>query len=270
MDFKKECSGFVVDKKSKQFGILAGIDFMENTVSILTEDGSVTAKYENVLFLETIGKVGDKILIDHDVVESFDGRYFELELVNGGKEVQLYLLNKQLKRVKLSDLIEKERIHIIETIAKYIGNVYTLEPLKGVDFNIKIVRTKDDLVYYYACNNKVNEEIDLIKVVFVGNDLLPEEDYKRLTASYKEYLDMLKKNIITEVTPRELQKYVTDIMYGRKTVEPKAPEKAPEKCCGECEDCNGKCDCNCECDCEDNDTCPDCGKPWDNCDCEDW
>src|SRR5690606_6499815 len=69
----------------------------------------------------------------------------------------------------------------------------------------------DSNTYYYACNNKEEKEIDLIKVIFIGTQLI-EEKYERLTVPYEEFEDMVNDNVITEVSPHQLQQYAINKM----------------------------------------------------------
>ena len=266
-----QLNGFVFDSESGVIGAVAGVDFIKQTITILTDDDTtVVAKLANAEFLETLGAIGGVGVINHDVVETTSGQLYELEAV-GTDEVQLHLLGKKLERVETGDVIKRTDLHVLAPYVTVLGSIFQLEPAPAVEFNVIVVRkqTDDGIVFFYACNNVEREEVDLIKVVFVGHHLLKEETYQRITVSHEEYLELIESGKVVETSPQALQNYVTGLMYGQK-------EEAVAKCC-DIEDIGDFEDEDCECyeadveeedfD-EENETCEECGEDLEDCDCE--
>lgn len=255
-----QLNGFVADKENGIIGAVAGVDFIKQTISILTDDEEIfVVSLGNVEFLEEIGAIGQVGVINHDVVGTADGKLYEIVLVDKNS-VQLHLLNKKLERVEAGDVIAKTDLHVLAPYVEVLGNLYELEPENVVDFNIKVVRknTEDGVVFFYACNNVEREEVDLIKVVFVGHQILKEETYQRITVSHDEYLELVENGVVIETDPSALLNYVTGLMYGKSEV---AVDVEDEDFEDDFED-------------EDEDLeeeyCEECGETVDNCDCSEW
>lgn len=82
------------------------------------------------------------------------------------------------------------------------------------DFNIKIIKLTNkngEVEYFYACNNKKENVIDLISVAFIGHQLV-ETDYKRQTMNEESYLQLVSLGVISDVTPYELQRFAQSQM----------------------------------------------------------
>jgi hypothetical protein len=209
-----QLNGFVFDSESGVLGAVAGVDFIKQTITILTdEDTQIVAQLANVEFLEELGAIGGVGIINRDVVETADGKLYEIVKVSE-KTVQLYLLNNKLERVEAGDEIEKVDLHVLAPYVTVLGNIHELEPQEVVDFNIKVVRKQfeDEIVFFYACNNVDAEEVDLIKVVFVGHHLLKEENYMRITLSHDEYLEQIENGSLKETDPSALITYMNGLM----------------------------------------------------------
>ncbi len=192
---------FAYDKESKVIGGVAGIDFIKQTLTILTDDDDlVVAKLSDVEILAKIGYIGEIGIINHDVLQTLDGKQYEIELQEDGVTLQMHLLNNKLERIEAGAFLKVSELNELKPYVELVGNIYELQfNVKTVDFNITIVRSflGGEYRYHYACNNKDNEEVDLIKVVFIGSQLLEEEEYKRVLHTVLEeviYLsDMVEK-----------------------------------------------------------------------------
>jgi len=266
-----QLNGFAFDKESDAIGAIAGVDFINQTMTILADDDEmIVASMKNVVFLENIGYIGKQGVVNHDVLQTTDEKLYEIILLADGN-VQLHLLNRKLERVEAGDIITKEDLHTLEHYVTLVGNKYELEPEQSVDFNIVVVREntpENGITYYYACNNAEVEEVDLIKVVFVGHQLLEEEKYERITMSHEEYLDAVDAEMLKEVGQNELLNYVTGLAYGKKSSVAKTNVEVDDL--DECEDfCDDEDSDNCDGDSLD-DFCDECGNHEYDCECNDW
>lgn len=267
----QQLNGFAFDTESNALGAIASVDFENQTIVILTdEEDRVKAKLENVRFLEQIGFIGENGIINHDVLATADGTLYEIVLQEDGKSVQLHTLDNKLNRVEAGDVFGKEDLSALEPYVVLVGNINELEPAPLVDFNIKVVRSQlfhEDVTYFYACNNAENEEVDLIKVVFIGHHLLEETTYERFTLTHEQYVEAVEGGTITETTPQNLMNYVTGMAYGKS--QPMVARELDEEEDLEDEDFED----------EDNDAltdeeieeslahCDECGKHEDHCEC---
>jgi hypothetical protein len=202
------------------FGDVASIDFLTNSVTVKDSDGEFhTANIDKVERLDYLGKFKGQNLFNRDVLKTYDGKLFEIEAQEDGM-IQLHLLDKRLNRVEGGKKFDKFDIYKVTPHVVVVGNYFQLlQDIETVDFNIKIVRMAEDAFYnyYYACNNKAKGTIDLIKVIYMGSVLLPEEDYERIEMAYDTYLDFVDNGTITIASPRELQNYVTGVTYNGKS-----------------------------------------------------
>lgn len=294
MEFKK-FEGLVYDVEKEVIGVLALTNNLTGEVVIATDDGEVKSHLDNLMKLEKIISIGDAKIVDGDVFSKpsdAEENLWEISLLNDDKVV-LHLLDKGLNRVETGTPFDKsELVKLIPTFLTLEGHILELDvpEEKVVDFNIKIVKSVENskVEYMYACNNKVAEQVDLISVVFVGSELLEEEDYKRLTMSHEEYLEFVERGYLVESTPQELQNYVIKLMSGQ------VATQSEERICGvncgcsvyceedmydeedeyEDEDFEDEEDCDCDfCktlkyeDDDFEDTCYDCGEYHEDCDC---
>ena len=295
MKFQK-FEGLVYDEATEVLGLLVSINHLTGKATIAVEDGEMITDLENLVMLEKIAEIEGEDIVNRDVLYATittttnEDKLWEIELLDNGNVV-LHLLDEKLNRVETGVPFEASRLELlVPEILMLKGNIYELEikEEKTVDFNIKIVKqvTNEGIEYMYACNNKEEEEVDLIKVVFVGSNLLEEEEYKRFTVTHEEYLEYIELEILMEVTPQELQNYVTGLMYGYKAEKDVNTE---EKNCGVNCDCSVFCEEEIEeeydetveeeeedypCDCDicrgeylNDDICNDCGEYHEDCDC---
>lgn len=275
----QQLNGFAFDTETNVLGAIASVDFLKQTVTILTdEDEQVVAKLDNVKFLEQIGYIGNNGIINHDVVTTADGTLYEIVLQEDGQNVQLHVLGNKLERIEAGDVIAKTDLTVLEPYVTFVGNINELEPVALVDFNIKVVRSQlfhEDITYFYACNNAELEEVDLIKVVFVGHQLLEETAYERFTLTHEQYVEAVEGGTITETTPQNLMNYITGLTYGvssRFETEEFEEEYYEDEDEVEDEEVSEDCDCiDCRLAREDEvDSCEDCGEDEEDCECNDW
>ena len=276
-------NGMIYDKENELFGSLAGVNFLNGTIIIAVEtgeeDGEVVLvedlKMEDVEFLPLISFDGTAI-ISRDVL-AIDGKLYEIELLEDNK-ITLHLLNEELERVLTGwsipmELAEKELNRIkenkeVELVANFyeIGGVFEEEEVEeeeyDFNFDVKVAkRNKDGYIeYLYACNDKKNEQIDLITVVFVGAEIL-DNAYERQTISYDEFEALLESGAIQEVGQGELRNYALGMLHGNTAptdvVEEDYEEEEEEE------------DCDCEyCTSVEDDICQDCKSYVEDCDCD--
>lgn len=213
MNLNELGNGLVWDEKSDSIGSILALDFGTQIASIEDSFGEVLlAHLEDLTFLELIGEINEVSVYNHDVLKTVNGQLFEIELLGNKQNVTLFSLNEDLERTGTADSLHKDDIEEAYSYMSVLGSIYEVELEEDkLDFNIKIVRDtfdEDGIVYYYACNNKEEDEIDLIKVVFIGSQLLKEEDYERVTISYDDYLGALGDGELEEATPQMLMDFV--------------------------------------------------------------
>lgn len=282
----KELEGFAFDKESKELGAIASIDFQKQTMKILTDNEVVVvARLEDVVLLENLGYMGEEGIINHDVLKTVDGRLFEIELQEDEKSFVLHSIDSKLNRNDEGEATSTPLANL-SSLGRYlslVGNIFELEPEEDlINFNIVIVRTSIDgeFGYAYACNNAEKEEIDLIKVLFIGHHLLEEESYNRETITHEEYLEYLEDGTLKEVTPNELMNYVTGATFGQgKSILLGSQERGIRVSSLESDDDIGdepeeeEDDCDCS-DCRQSrgevNYCAECGEEEDECDCKGW
>jgi len=246
-------------------GEIAEVSFIKHTVTLVDFDGKHhVVKRDTVTVLVELGEINGEMVYDRDVVQSLisDDKY-ELVLQEDGKNVQVHLLDEKFNRVEAGELIAIDEISSLGVYVDfYGGNIFELLQLQDKkedeksNFNVNIVKSYKDgsYEYYYACNDKSNEVVDLIKVLYMGHQLLKEESYSRVELSYDQYHSMIKDNELQEVSPQELLNYVTGATYNSKSDEvedlgkysSESDEEKGEDLTDNCEDCllqNDDCDC---------------------------
>ncbi|UGO48070.1 hypothetical protein PQE73_gp229 [Bacillus phage vB_BanS_MrDarsey] len=213
----------VFDTKQKKLGGIVEVSFLKNTYTLETEqDGKVvniTTKIEDAIVLSELGHMGGEVIFEGDVFVSKaqEPVKYEIEKLEDGTLV-LHKLNKRLEREKSGEPFTPEKLSDFAPYLELFGNIYALQSQRPqVDFNIRVVRQviNGEVSYAYACNNKLEESVDLLAVVFVGHQLLEEEDYTRITLPYEGYLESIERGVIKEVNPQELANYVTGKAMGR-------------------------------------------------------
>lgn len=237
-----ECLAF--DEEHNVLGSIIGIDLIDDTVIIVDKEGDeYIVDKDKVTLLEVIGEFDDCIVYNKDVFVDENNKLVELSLVEN-RIVRMYELDRKLQRVRILHSFYKDDLAYYLEGYDFVGNKFEIETEEDFEFNIKLIRKgrSGDVTYYYVCNNKEKGEIDLIKVIFIGHKLIEEENYERITMSYDEYLDLINSDEYKEVNPQELLNYVVAVTY--------------EEDIDEEED-------------VDNLICEDCGKSFDECEC-DW
>lgn len=282
MDIQKlvEFNGVLLIKEDATYGSLAGVNFLNQTINVVTEgeNGELELyeglKIDDVEFVEFICELGDEIVMNRDIIAIANNNY-EIEILED-RNVTLHLLNDELERVMTGNPIPFNDVtkHFAKITqmanVEVVGNMYEVNLLAeeiedeevgiSFDFDIKIAKEVKDgyIQYLYVCNNKEKEEIDLINVVFVGAEIL-DGTYKRETISYDEYEAMVLNGRLTEVSQGELRNYALGMLHvGKPTVIEDEDGFEYEE-----ED-----ECDCEyCLAENNEQCRDCGEFVEDCDC---
>lgn len=209
----------VYNKETNQLGLVVEASFLKNTYTVQVDDDEfITVNMEDALVLQELGTVGADTVYENDVLVSRTTDYeYEIVTQEDGTLI-LHLLDGKYNRVKHGASFPKSEIGKLAEDLELLGSIHLLkEDLPTVDFNIVVVRrvVNGEVSYAYACNNRLEEEVDLISVVFVGHQLLEEEDYTRVSLPYEGYLESVERGLIKEVNPQELANYVTGLMYGR-------------------------------------------------------
>lgn len=284
------------DKVKKVFGAIAEVSFIKGTITLSDgEDELHECQIDNVIELKKVGVLnGQDVVYNHDVLGGHgnnEGKLWEVELKEDNKMV-LHLLDRKLNRVETGEEFEVALFSDLSDTLTLIGSKYEIEVKALVDFNIRIVRQNVDgeITYFYACNNKDNEEIDLIKVIYMGSKLLEEESYQRVTISHEDYLARVEKGHLKEVGANELQNYVMGMTYQPTKQDVKdmvvlkpaydtyneqddENEEDEDEFENELDEDEEQCECN---DCRkarakhDEDICEKCEVPEEDCDCELW
>ncbi|QPK89751.1 hypothetical protein IEN91_04740 [Bacillus velezensis] len=212
-------NGLLYIKEEGILGSFAGIDLTTGTVKIYVDDNIYEADIEAVEKLDHVMKLhdgdGELDVYVGDVFVGADKKYI-VKLVDGYRFIKY--LDDNLNEIPIIGVgiglpINELEEDFKEGKVQLLGNIVELK--RTPDFNVKIARKfKDgDTTYYYVCNNKEENLIDLIKVVFVGADIL-DGDYTRKTITYFEYLDLIESGELKEVDPMELANYALGVMHG--------------------------------------------------------
>lgn len=207
------------DKSKKVFGAIAEVSFIKGTITVSDGDDILhECEISNVIELKKVGVLNGKdVVFNHDVLGGHgvnEGKMWEVELKEDNKMV-LHLLDRKLNRLKTGDEFDVLAFSDLSDTLTLIGSKYEIEVAPLVEFNIRIVRQNmgGEITYFYVCNNKDKEEIDLIKVIYMGSKLLEEEAYQRVTMSHEDYLSRVEKGHLKEVGANELQNYVMGMTY---------------------------------------------------------
>lgn len=267
----KKAIGYV--EQDDLLGAVVGVDFRRNNVTLIDGDGKESVYDSNLIeFLEEVFELNGMTIFNKDVISEDGEKLYQVELHDSG-QVQLHLLSDKLEIVASGDKFTQDEVsEVVLRGMGLVGNIYELlsELPQAPDFNIKTVREFEDgnVTYFYACNNKEKEEIDLIKVLFVGHHLLEEEDYTRITLSHEVYLDSINSGTLKEINPQELMNYITGISsFKEDEVDDEEPVDDWEVKCGYEKECLlGDRDCQCK----ENEGCTNCGADNYNCDCNLW
>lgn len=208
----------IYSKEQNTVGNIVELSLLKKTYTIETEEEThITVTFDEAVPLHYLGELDETPVYNGDVFAGKNGLDYEIELLENGTLV-FHELDKKLNRVTTGTPFYPEQLKEFEGHVDFFENIHVLKGNKPqIDFNVRVVRQvlNGEVSYAYACNNKLEEEIDLMSVVFVGHQLLEEEDYTRVSLPYDGYLDSIERGLIKEVNPQELANYVTGLMYGR-------------------------------------------------------
>jgi hypothetical protein len=273
--FNKKILGYV--EKADTLLPVKAVDIIEQTVTLVDEDGETAViPMSEVELLQELGEFQGRAVFNRDVFQRKDDKLIEVELQDDGTVV-FHVLNDKLERELSGTKVDAQTtFDRIDRHATLIANIYELEVIEeeayDFNFNIKVVKDYNGqfYTYYYACNNKQNEEIDLIKVVFVGHNLIEEEDYIRKTVSYEEFAELVHTQELEDVSQQELANYAYGVLAGVNNVEEDDFEEDFEEEDWEEEDLEQE-----EEESFDYPTTPkeltcDCGETFKNCTCSPW
>lgn len=213
--------GLVYFEEGNVFGYVKDVDVLERSVTINTGEIEMELHLDEVEFLPLIGTFNGVVVVDGDVFKAVnnngDELYYQINLQKDEINVVFHLLDENLEKLESGEEFDKSLLESIFCEAlEHVGNIHEIKNenlQEEVDFNIKVVKDGHN-IYYYACNNTVEETVDLIKVVFIGANLL-EEEYSRTTVDYDEYLEYIATGFVTEVSTQELQEYAYGVMSGK-------------------------------------------------------
>lgn len=217
--FNKQVIGYV-EKEDILLAVRA-VDLITQEVTLQDVEGeAVTFPMSEVELLPEIGVFEGVTIFNRDVFQREDGRFLEIVLQEDGN-VAIYLLSKELEREQSGTPANPEQyLKRIEGFVKLVANIHEIEAIEEYDFNFNVKVVKDFngkfYTYYYACNNKDKEEIDLIKVVFVGHQLIEEEAYERTTVSHEDFVELLHTKQLIDVSQQELANYAYGVLQGVK------------------------------------------------------
>lgn len=226
----KKAFGYV-DSKGL-FGEVLSINLQNDEVSLkATFDESeevMTFDYDDVEILPQIFYLDDIVedIYSKDVFINRDNSRMYMIDLKDENTISFELLGDNLEPTGLVSHIKlnNNSAEHIRSRFSFVDHYYNLQLLKNPDFNIEIVKEYKDgyFTYYYACNNKNNEEIDLIKVIFVG-EKVTEEEYERATVDYDTYGEMKRNGELLDVSQQELRNYALGLFHGNKEVNKACP-----------------------------------------------
>lgn len=277
-------------------GEVVEFSLLQGTYTLLDENQEThVVDMDEVKELKYLGDFEEIAVYEGDVFgNASTKKMYELTLNEQGL-INIYALDAKLKRISNKPDNTITKLSTLSRELVLIGSIYELEPNSTPEFNIRVVRkfVLGETSYFYACNDKENEMIDMIKVVFVGSHLLEEEDYQRITISYDEYQEQIDNGVYKEVSPQELQNYALGL--SRNTVATDVIKVEADKTTYESvgdysvedeeDDMDGNefddCDCSAckinreedieaeeEDEDDDDDCCEECGEEEQDCDCE--
>lgn len=253
MDLLKNAIAYAKNDKETVVGKVVGLNKHTNKVSILVEEEVFEFDMTDAVIMEEIGKINGDSVYEKDIfgVQGSDVQYIIQK--HGNERVSLSIIdNETLAVTKFVEAMFPVELAKYNNVLGLVENKYFLlaeqeaerlvkaEEAKKKDFNIKIVKTNIKLghfEYFYVGNNKEENTVDLIKVIYMGHLLLKEESYERTEIPMDEFLHVLEKGYYVEVSPQELANYVTGMLsFVQQEVE---DDNDCHNCdCGENEGCN--------------------------------
>lgn len=261
--------GFATEEKV--LGAIVAVNLLDGTVTLMDDNEEIyTVDMEQVIELEELGTIGNQYIYEGDVVKVTEtGKVYEI-IKQEDNEIAMHLLDNKLNRTEggLGLSFERQQLSVFGGVVELLGNIHEIKAKQPtVDFNLAVFRYVEDgeVAYYYAGNNKENEQVDLIKVIFLGHQLLEEEDYERETVTYADFLELVADGTLTKVNPMELANYVTGLLLEKKNPnvgigafvefdevgvasedeqEVDEREKYPEEYCENCDEHYEDCECD--------------------------
>lgn len=214
-----------IDKDDGNFYDVLAVDIVNNKVTIGDSKKSHEKSTEDVELLRVIFENEKLYLADGDIIaDIFSGRKY---LIRGTYkkdviEVVRYHDTACFEEDKPTyiDITNKTEMDNLLINKDYYSNIHKIEiekiieQLSKVDFDFDIMAVKDkQLNYFYALNDKEDQTVDLIPVLFVGANLINGEVYYREEFSYNDYEENIEDGTFVEVTPQELQNYALGKMH---------------------------------------------------------
>lgn len=214
----KKAIGYV--EKQKFLGVLTNINFISGNLTLVddNEENEIVVSRDEVELMFEAFSLHDLLIFDKDILRASNNNLYLIELFEDGR-VKFHLVDEKLQVVTSGDKFtpDAELIGSLEEFMTLEGNYHeVLATLpRNPEFNVQVVKQFDGthFTYFYACNNKSEEQIDLIKVFHFGNQFF-EEEYERITISYEEYSENIEGGILEEVSEQELHNYITGVTYG--------------------------------------------------------
>lgn len=248
-------------------GEVVEFSLLKGTYTLLDENQEThVVDMDEVKELKYLGDFEESAVYEHDVFgNTVTKQMYELTFNEKGL-INIYALDAKLERISSKPDNTIKDLSELTLNLVLLGSIYELEAKPLPEFNIRIVRhfADGETTYFYACNDKENEMIDLIKVVFVGSQLLEEEDYERVTITYDEYQENIEEGLYKEVNPQELQNYALGLSRNTVATDVIKVEatKTTYEAVGDYPDDDEE-------DEDDNDDlCEECGEEEQDCDCE--
>jgi hypothetical protein len=200
--------------------IIAGVvsvNLMNQTASLKTDEGDLGEfSLNDIILLQEVGLVnGVERVFDKDVLEVYNGLVL-VEVVERG-EVVFHALDDKLEILESSEPTP----HVQETLDEFdkdgisvVGSIFELEVEDDTfDFNVKVVKDFNGTFfsYFYALNNKAEQQIDLIAVSFVGDVQVEGTEHERRTISHEVFLDSLEAKTLVEVSEQEFSNFIIGV-----------------------------------------------------------
>jgi hypothetical protein len=217
MNFNKMALAYLPEQ-----GIVAGVvsvNLIEQTVTLNTDEGEVgTFQLSQVEILPELVIIDESVRVFHkDVLITGNQELIMIEHVGNG-EVVFHALNEELEIIESSESTPYAQ-EVVDEMSKgvgldVVGNIHEIEVEDNAfDFNVKVVKdfNGQHFTYFYALNNKVAQEIDLIAVSFIGDVDVEGQDHERRTISYDVFLDSLEARTLVEVTNQEFANFIVGV-----------------------------------------------------------
>ena len=222
-------------KVEKVLGVVVEASLLKDEVTVRDTTGDYAyGDMVDAIELSPITQMkNDEYLYEGDIFEEkgrlFEVRRHETDLDN----VYIVTLDKFLKPTMPASMIrstvnkdkfaEELYVALNNQEVKFFGNTAYTEPAKSFDFSfdLKIVKRVvegEQPEYYYAGNNKHDFEIDLIKVIYAGANIFPNEAYVRKTYSYDEFEYKMTEGALEEASTYELEQEARRKMFGDQRV----------------------------------------------------